>query len=364
MKINEFIKQIEKITPLDYQENFDNTGLLIGEENTRINKILLTLDCTEEVVEEAIKENANFIISFHPVIFKGLKSITGKNYVEKTILKAIKNDIAIYSIHTALDNHINGVNKKISDKIELINTEILIPQKNTLKKITTYIPKKNAEELRNKLFEVGGGHISNYENCSFNFEGKGTFKGNENSNPVLGERGKIHTEEEICINLIFQKHLEHKLIKTLKENHPYEEIAYEIISLDNEYQNIGIGMIGELENEITEELFLENIKKIFNSKIIKHSKFSNRKIKKVAVLGGSGSFAIEKAISKKVDVFITSDLKYHDFFRAKNKILLADIGHYESEQFTLEILNSLIKEKFSNLAVCFSSLNTNPINYF
>lgn len=364
MKIKQFIQKLESFFPREYQERFDNTGLLTGDDNKELIKILLTLDTTEKIIDEAIEKEANFVLSFHPIIFQPLKKITGKTYVEKVLLKAIKNDIAIYSIHTVLDNHINGVNKKICDKLNLINTKILIPKKNILKKISVYVPKKYSENLIAALFESGAGSIGNYENCSFNYDGIGTFKGNESSNPFIGNKKEIHHENESCINITFPIHLENLVLETLRNNHPYEEIAYEIVTLDNSYQNYGMGMVGILESHISEELFLEKIKGIFNVKVIKHSNFINKNIKKIGVLGGSGSFAIEDAIKEKCDVFLSADFKYHDFFKADNKILLADIGHWESEQFTNEILFSKIKEIFPNLAVCFSSINTNPINYF
>jgi dinuclear metal center YbgI/SA1388 family protein len=364
MIVQDVINHLEELAPLDYAEDFDNVGLLVGHKNMKISGILVTLDTLETVVDEAIETNCNLIVSFHPIIFKGLKKLTGKNYVERVLIKAIKNDIAIYSIHTALDNALHGVNDMICNQLELVNKQILIPQNNTIKKLITFVPKANADELRTALFKAGAGSIGNYDDCSFNFEGIGTFNGNEDSNPVKGEKGHIHYEEEIQISVTFKKHLESNILKTLFKEHPYEEVAYEITTLENKNQHIGIGMHGELENPMNEHVFLEYLKAKMNTKCIRHSAFLGKPIKKVAVLGGSGSFAIESAKAAGADIFITSDLKYHDFFSAENRLILADIGHYESEQFTKNGLVVFLMKKITNFAVVLSKTNTNPVKYF
>ncbi|MCK5638222.1 MAG: Nif3-like dinuclear metal center hexameric protein [Flavobacteriaceae bacterium] len=363
MIIKNITDHIEELAPLAYAEEFDNVGLLVGNYNTEISGILVTLDTLEITIDEAIEKNCNLIISFHPIIFSGLKKLTGSTYVERVVMKAIKNDIAIYAIHTALDNSFKGVSAKMCDVIGLKNTQVLMPQKGNIKKLTTYVPVKDADELRDSLFIAGAGNIGNYENCSFNMEGKGTYKGNEDSNPTIGEKGNLHIEKETFISVIFEKHLERKIVKALFKNHPYEEVAYDIVSLDNIHQNIGMGMIGELDEAMDEAHFFKLLKNKFHLKSIKHSALSGNKIKKVAVLGGSGSFAIEQAKKVGVDVFVTSDLKYHDFFKAENKIVLADIGHYESEQFTKNLLVDYLTKKFTNFAIILSEKNTNPINY-
>ncbi len=364
MIIKDITDYIEELSPLPYAEDFDNVGLLVGDYKTKVTGVLVTLDTLEKTIDEAIEKKCNLIVSFHPIIFKGLKKFNGSDYVERVVIKAIKNDISIYAMHTALDNSFKGVSAKMCEIIGLKNTNILLPQKNTIKKLTTYIPHENAEKLRNSLFAAGAGNIGNYDNCSFNIQGKGTYRGNDLSNPTLGEKGKLHVEPETMISVIFEKHLENKILKSLFDNHPYEEVAYEIITLDNIHQNIGMGMIGELENDIKVQDFLQLLKDRFDLKSIRHSALSDKKIKKVAVLGGSGSFAIEKAISTGADIYITADLKYHDFFKAENKIILADIGHYESEQFTKTLLVDYLTKKISNFAIILSEKNTNPINYF
>ncbi len=364
MIIQDVIKHLENFAPLAYAEDFDNVGLLLGDKNTELTGILVTLDTLEAVVDEAIIKKCNLIVSFHPIIFKGLKTLTGKSYVERVVMKAIKHDIAIYSIHTALDNALKGVNDMICNQLELTNKRILIPQSNTIKKLTTYVPTQEAEQLRTALFNAGAGAIGNYSNCSFNTEGYGTFNGNENTNPTKGQKGELHTEKETKVSVTFAKHLESKIIRALFNNHSYEEVAYEIVTLENTNQNIGMGMIGEFKSPMSEKELLEFVKVKMKTGVIRHSAFQNKVIKKVAVLGGSGSFAIGAAKSAGAHAFITSDLKYHDFFTAENKILLADIGHYESEQYTKNGLVTYLTKKISNFAIILSEINTNPVKYF
>ncbi|WP_034062050.1 Nif3-like dinuclear metal center hexameric protein [Lacinutrix jangbogonensis] len=364
MIIQDVINHLEDFAPLAYAEDFDNVGLLVGDKNTKLTGVLVTLDTLEAVVDEAITNKCNLIVSFHPIIYKGLKKLTGKTYVERTVQKAIKNDIAIYAIHTALDNHINGVNDIICAQLGLTNRKILIPKVETIKKLTTYVPKSEAESLRHAIFNIGAGTIGNYSHCSFNIEGIGTYKGNQSSNPVKGKKGNLHFEEETQISITFTKHLEAKVIDTLFKNHSYEEVAYEITTLENKNQNIGMGMIGTLKKAMPESAFFKFLKTKMNTESIRHSNYLNKSITKVAVLGGSGSFAIQAAKAAGADVFVTSDLKYHDFFSAENNILLADIGHYESEQYTKNGLVAHLTKKITNFAVVLSKTNTNPVKYF
>ncbi|RFN59877.1 Nif3-like dinuclear metal center hexameric protein [Marixanthomonas ophiurae] len=364
MKVKEVIQILDDFAPLSYSEGFDNTGLLVGDTNASVSGILVTLDTLEEVVDEAIANNCNLIVSFHPIIFSGLKKITGKTYVERVVQKAIKNDINIFAIHTALDNAWNGVNAMICEKLKLTNRKVLIPKENAIKKLVTFVPVKDASTVRESLFQAGGGEIGNYSNCSFNIKGEGSFNGNEESNPTIGNKGETHFEEEIQIGITFHKHKEGKIMKALLDSHPYEEVAYEITTLENRNQHLGMGMIGELSNEVSEDNFLKFIKETMQTGCVRHSKLQNKKIKKVAVLGGSGSFAIKAAKAAGADAYVTADLKYHDFFTAENNILLCDIGHYESEQYTKDLLVSFLTKKISNFAIVLSQINTNPISYF
>lgn len=364
MLIKDIISSLEELAPLNYAEDFDNVGLLTGSSEWEATGVLVTLDTLEEVVDEAIENNCNLIVSFHPIIFSGLKRLNGSNYVERAVLKAIKNDIAIFAIHTALDNHFKGVNDMMCEQLQLINRKILIPQQGTIKKLLTFVPKANAGKVREAMFEAGAGTIGNYNHCSFNLDGSGSFKGNEDSNPVVGKKGETHFEEETQIGVTFPKHLENDILKALFKSHPYEEVAYEVSSLDNINQHIGIGMIGELAEEMEETGFLTRVKEIFGPGCIRHSALLNKPIKKVAVLGGSGSFGIEKAKKAGADIYLTADLKYHDFYKAEETLVLADIGHYESEQYTKTLIGSYLKKKFANFAIVLSNTDTNPIKYF
>lgn len=364
MKIKEIITLLDEFAPLAYAEDFDNTGLLVGDQEATVTGILVTLDTLEAVVEEAIEKKCNLIVSFHPIVFKGLKKLTGATYVERVVQKAIKNDIHIFAIHTALDNSFEGVNAQICNTLELVHKKILVPQKQTIKKLTTYAPPQAVDSIKKALFSVGGGTIGNYQECSFTSLGTATFKGNEHSNPVVGKKGVTQTASELMIAMTFPKHLEKNILSALFDSHPYEEVAYEVTTLENTNQHIGMGMIAELENPMSEDAFLMYLKEKMNTQCIRHSKKTNKTIKKVAVLGGSGSFAISDAIAQGADVYVTSDLKYHDFYTAENKILLADIGHYESEQYTKELLHTYLTKKITNFAVVLSQINTNPISYF
>ncbi len=364
MLLKTIITEIEKFAPLAYQESYDNCGLLTGHKEQEVTGAILCLDCIEALVDEAIQKNCNLIIAHHPIIFSGLKKLNGTNYIERTIIKAIQNNIAIYACHTNLDNVKLGVNKKIADKLGLINQQILSPKKSLLKKLVTFVPPTHLEIVRESLFNAGAGNIGNYDSCSFNLEGTGSFRGNENSNPFIGEKGKLSLEKETRLELIFETVNEATIISALKQNHPYEEVAYDIYQLENTYQNIGSGMVGELEKPISETEFLENLKSIFKVKVIKHTALTNKRIKKVALCGGSGSFLLKNAINSKSDIYISSDFKYHEFFDAENQILVADIGHYESEQFTPEIFYEIISNKFPTFASYLTETNTNPVNYF
>lgn len=364
MLIKDIVSSLEELAPLKYAEDFDNVGLLTGSKEWEVSGVLVSLDTLEEVVDEAIEQQCNLILSFHPIIFKGLKRLSGTSYVERAVVKAIKNDIAIYAIHTALDNQFKGVNHGIAERLGLENRQILIPRTNVIKKLTTYVPRAQANQLRDALFQAGAGSIGNYDHCSFNLEGTGTFKPNEDANPVVGEKGSLHFEQETLVSVTFPQHLQATITSALFKAHPYEEVAYEINSLENTHQHIGMGMVGELKEAQDEESFLKSVKQTFGTGGIRHSALLNKPIRKVAVLGGSGSFAISHAMRANADIFITADLKYHDFFQAEGKLILADIGHFESEQFTKDLLCDYLREKFPNFAVLLSNTNTNPIKYF
>jgi len=364
MKIQDITSLLEKIAPPSLQESYDNAGLLTGAGSWECSGILVSLDATEEIVEEAISKKCNLIVAHHPIIFKGLKKINGKNYVEQTIIRAIKNDIAIYAIHTNLDNVMQGVNGKIADMLGLTNRKILLPKENLLQKLAVFVPAAHKEKLLEALFRSGAGNIGNYSECSFGSEGTGSFKAGENTNPFVGKAGERHYENEIKIEVIFPVWLQAQVLTAMKSAHPYEEIAFDIYGLDNSYDQTGSGMIGELENGIDEKAFLDQLKKIFKVSVIRHTAFTGKPIKRVALCGGAGSFLTNAAKSAGADVYISSDIKYHEFFDAEGRLLLADIGHYESEQFTIDLLFDILSEKFLNFAVLKTGVNTNPVKYF
>ena len=364
MTIKEITSYLETIAPPALQETYDNAGLLTGNANWTCTGAICCLDAIESVVNEAIEKKCNLILAHHPIIFSGLKKITGNNYVERTIIKAIKNDIAIYAIHTNLDNVITGVNKMISDKLNLKNVKILSPKKNQLCKLFFFVPTLNAEKVMNALFESGAGRIGHYSECSFSTNGIGTFKPGEEANPYVGEKNQRHADEELKIEILFPDYLEHQIVETLKANHPYEEVAYEIIAIKNEHQQIGSGMVGELEQPISESEFLQTLRNIFHLPMIKHTALLGKPIQKVSVCGGAGIFLLKDALNTKSDIYITSDIKYHEYFDADNRIILADIGHFESEQFTIDLLANFLEKKFPTFAVLKTGVKTNPVYYF
>jgi dinuclear metal center YbgI/SA1388 family protein len=363
MKVQEVISYLEMLAPPIYQESYDNAGLIVGHPDTELKGILFCLDSTEAVVDEAIQKGCNLIIAHHPIVFSGLKKFNWKGYIERTVMKAIKFDVCIYAAHTNLDNMSNGVNAKIAEMLGLVNTHILAPKKQLLQKLYTFIPTAHADQVRNALFSVGAGTIGNYDEVSFNIVGAGTFRPRKESNPFVGQIGKRHYEAEVKLEVIFPKHLQSRIVRMLKKNHPYEEPAFDIITIENENREIGSGMIGELEEAVKEKTFMKFLKETMNTPVVRHTRFLNKKIKKIAVCGGSGSFLLNKAISRQADIFITADFKYHQFFDANDKIIIADIGHFESEQFTIDLFYDYISKKFSNFALHKTEVNTNPVKY-
>lgn len=364
MTIRDFIIDFEKIIPLPQQEDFDNVGLLCGHPDREITGILVCHDALEKVVDEAIACNHNLIITFHPIIFSGLKSLTGKNYVEKAVMKAIENRIAIYAIHTAFDNDYFGVNYGICQQLGLQNQQILMPKTSQLKKMEVYVPADAADSVKNALFEAGAGSIGFYDECSFAVSGQGTFRPLNGSNPVTGKQGIRENSDEKMISVIFEQYKQSAIVAAMKHAHPYEEVAHQIIGLENENQYVGLGRFGDLAQEMNQPDFLQYVKEVFGLQVIRHSSLSNKKIKRVGVLGGSGESGIGAALAKGCDAYLTGDLKYHSFFRAEGKMLICDIGHFESEQFVAQQLVDILSQKFSNFAVSKSIEKTNPVNYF
>ncbi|MBT2620216.1 Nif3-like dinuclear metal center hexameric protein [Chryseobacterium sp. ISL-6] len=364
MTIREVISEIEKRIPIQQAEDFDNVGLLCGFPDREVNGILVCHDALEDVIGEAIEKNLNLIVCFHPIIFSGLKSLTGKNYVERVVLKAIENKIAIYAIHTAFDNDFFGVNAGICNQLGLKDLKILQPKKNSLKQLTVFVPKDHSEQMKESLFSAGAGNIGFYDECSFSIKGNGTFRPIAGSNPYSGQHDVRENADENMISVIFESYKQNQIISAMKSSHPYEEVAYQIYSLDNENQYSGLGMYGEFEEEMDQKDFLQFVKEKFNLEVIRHSGFNDKKVKRVGVLGGSGASGIKSALSKKCDAYLTGDVKYHDFFLAESKMLVCDIGHYESEQWVVQQLFEILSQKFSTFAISKSNEKTNPVNYF
>jgi dinuclear metal center YbgI/SA1388 family protein len=365
--VQDIMEVLEHLAPLALQESYDNSGLLTGNPMQMVTGVLITLDVTEATVQQAIHEGCNLIISHHPLIFTGIKQLTGSNATERTLLLAIRHQIAMYAIHTNLDNVITGVNLGMAAQLHLQTISILQPMSGRLRKLITYAPRQNAEEVRQALFAAGAGQIGNYDHCSFNSDGEGTFRPGKQAQPAIGEIGVDHVEPEVRIEVIFPDWITRQLITALQTAHPYEEVAFEVIQTDNKHQEIGAGMIGWLPNPMEEMDFLQLVKEKFSCGTIRHTALTGRKIHKVAICGGSGSFLIANALAAKADAFLTADIKYHQFFEADGRILLADIGHFESEQFTIQLLESLLKQKFANFAPSFPiirGINTNPVKYF
>ncbi len=364
MKIRDIIRIIEKIAPVCYQENYDNSGLQIGSPENEVTSVLICLDINEAVVDEAISAGANFIISHHPLIFSGIKNITGKSYIERIIIKAITNNISIYSSHTSLDNSALGVNKIIADKLGLKDAEILDPKSSLLYKVVVFVPVDHLENVREAMFLAGAGEIGNYDNCSFSTSGDGTFKANEKANPFVGQRELLHSEKESRLEMIVPLSSKENVIKNMLQAHPYEEVAYDIFKLENKYNDVGSGMIGNLENEMPAKDFALYLKEHFDIDTVKCAFPEDKKIKRVALCGGSGSFLINKAISAGADCFITGEIKYHDYLDFYERIALYEIGHYDSEKFTMELLKNLLNDKVPELTTQITNIKTNPIKYF
>lgn len=364
MKAAEIIEVLEAWAPKSYQESYDNSGLICGHPVMEVKKVLCSLDCTEKVVEEAVSNGCDMIVAHHPIVFSGLRSLTGKNYVERTVIKAIQNNIAIYAIHTNLDNAWMGVNRKIGEKLGLEGIRVLSPKKEVLLKLSTFVPGESVHAVRSALFEAGAGHIGDYDHCSFQSSGEGTFRGGETTTPAVGKVGEDHSEPESKLEVILPAHLKAQAVRSLLSAHPYEEVAYDLVQLENEHPRLGSGMIGMLPKPMADEAFMAMLSKRFNLRLVRHTSLLGKPIQTVAYCGGAGRFLLPNAIGQKADVFITSDFKYHEFFDAEEKLVIMDIGHFESEQFTPELIKEYLEEKIPTFAVLLSETGTNPVHYY
>ncbi|MET0637203.1 MAG: Nif3-like dinuclear metal center hexameric protein [Chitinophagaceae bacterium] len=364
MLIADIIKVLEELAPPTLQEGYDNAGLITGDAGWECTGIICTLDSTEAVVNEAIEKKCNLVVAHHPIVFSGLKKLTGTGYVQRTVIRAIRHDIAIYAIHTNLDNVLEGVNGRIADKLGLTARRILDPRSGTLRKLVCYSPAASAVQLRDALFLAGAGQIGNYDQCSFTQAGTGTFRPLAGAEPFTGKIDQRSEVDEERIEVLFPATMEKKVIAAMKAAHPYEEVAFDVLTLGNTHPGIGSGLTGELPEPLEAESFLALLREKFGTGVIRHSALTGRPVRKVAVCGGAGSFLIPRALAGGVDFFITSDLKYHEFFDADGAIVIADIGHFESEQYTTELLQEVLVRKFPTFAVLKTEVNTNPVRYF
>ncbi|GEP96075.1 Nif3-like dinuclear metal center hexameric protein [Chitinophaga cymbidii] len=363
MIIRDIIQILEAFAPPPYQESYDNAGLLFGNAGTEVKGVLLTLDATEAVLDEALEKGCNLVIAHHPIVFSGLKKINGNNYVERVAIKAIKNDIAVYAAHTNLDNVRGGVSAMMAAQLGLEQTKVLAPKRELLCKLFTFAPVADAEIVRAALFAAGAGHIGKYSECSFYHDGTGTFKGQADTDPYVGKPGERHLEPETKIEVIFPAYLEAQVVRALLQHHPYEEVAYDIIQLENEYNEVGSGLIGTLPEAMEEMDFLRMVKERFRTGCVRYTPLRGKPVKKVAVCGGAGSFLLKKARSAGADAYVSADFKYHEFFDAENQLIIADVGHFESEQFAVDLFYHILTENFRNFAPLKSTINTNPVNY-
>lgn len=363
-QVKDVVRVFEEFAPAALCEDFDNVGLLVGEMGQPVSKALITIDVTEEVVDEALANGCDLIVSHHPIMLNGIKRLNGRDDQERLIIKAIRNQMAIFSAHTNVDRVLKGVSGRMAQKLGLMNCTVLDPVSKQLLKLVVYVPSTHAAPVRQALFNAGAGGVGNYDSCSFNNQGMGTFRAGEKANPFVGVPGKIHQETEVRIEVVVPALRKQDVLQSMLEAHPYEEVAYDLVPIVNEWPQVGYGIVGELPSGEGETAFLERLKATFKVEYIRHTPLLGRKVKKVALCGGSGSFLLKRAIASGADIFVTGDFKYHQFFEAEKSLIIADIGHYESEQFTKELFCELLTKNLSNFALCLSNVNTNPIKYF
>jgi dinuclear metal center YbgI/SA1388 family protein len=364
MKISDLTGAIERIAPPMYQEDYDNAGLLVGDPSAEATGVLISLDTTEAVLDEAIAKGCNLVLSHHPIVFRGLKRLNGKNHVERTVMKAVRHGVAIYAAHTNADNMLyNGVNTMIAEKLGVRGTRILSPKTGILKKLVTYAPHEHAARVLEGLFAAGAGHIGRYDECSFSLPGTGTFRAGPGTDPFVGQHGIRQNEPETMIEVIFSAHQQSAILKALRAVHPYEEIAYSVISIENPHPDIGAGMVGELEAPMPTADFLLHVKNRMGAGCLRHTRILKPTVQRIAFCGGAGSFLLGDAIGSGADVYISADFKYHEFFGAEDRIVIADIGHFECEQYTMELFFRVLSEKFPTFAVRLAETSTNPVHY-
>lgn len=359
--IQDIIDVIEEQAPTALQESYDNAGMQVGETSLPATGAVLCVDVTEDVVDEAIALGANLIVSHHPLLFHGLKRITGRSYIERVVMKALRNQIAIYAAHTNLDAAV--VNYRWAEMLGLADTQVLQPVGNMLLKLVTYVPETYAESVRQALFAAGAGCIGRYDCCSYTSDGVGSFRAGIGTKPFCGALGELHHEPECRIEVVLPRHLKSRAVKALLNAHPYEEPAYDLLPLDNLWHQVGHGIVGRLPEPMPALDFLNRLKQIMPCESIRHTAREGQYVHRVALCGGGGSFLIDNAVAAKADIFVTGEIGFHNFFGYENTIILAEIGHYESERHTKAIFFDVIRKKFPTFATYLTKVETNPIKY-
>jgi dinuclear metal center YbgI/SA1388 family protein len=363
VQVKDIVQILESKAPKALQESYDNSGLITGRPDQEISGILVCLDVTPAILDEAENRGCNFIVSHHPPVFSGMKKFSGNSLQEQVLVRAVRNDVALYACHTNLDSVIGGVSGRMADKLGLVRQKILVPREDDLVKLVCFIPSGHLEEVSRAVFSAGAGSIGNYNNCSFQVAGSGTFRAGEGANPFKGKIGAVHSERETRFETIMPRHLMNQVVEAMLDKHPYEEVAYDLFPLINKNQAFGLGIVGELEEESPFADFLIRVKRVLGLPVVRHSRLPDQPVRKVALCGGSGIQFIRLAESSGADIYLTSDIKYHSWFDVPGKMVLADIGHFESEQFAINVLAESLIEKFPKFAVYLTEVNTNPINY-
>lgn len=361
--VRDITNHLEAIAPPAYQESYDNVGLVLGNIETTVTGVLICLDVTEAVLQEAKDHHCNLVIAHHPLIFKPLHKITGSTLVERCVLQAIQQGTAIYTLHTNLDNAPQGVSHRLATTLGLTQLSVLAPKAGTIAKLTTYVPPSHLEGVVEALHNAGAGHIGHYSHCSFTSPGKGTFIPTAEAQPHVGIASQRMQVPEHRLEVRFPMHLAAAVQQALQSAHPYEEAVYDIQPLTHHTADVGAGIIGILPTDLSTEAFLHHLKATLQLACVRHTAPLDRPIRRVAVCGGAGSALIQETIRQQADAFVTADIKYHDFFQAEGKVLIADVGHYESEVGTIALIHQLLSEKFANIALLQSSTITNPVHY-
>ena len=361
MKLNDLIKQIEKKYPLSLAYDWDNVGLLVGDFESEIKKVLVTLEANENVIDEAIENNVDLIVTHHPFIFKKINKINTRDLKGRLIHKLIKNDIALYSMHTNFDIAFDGLNDYFMEIMGFKNTKILdVTNSQTLYKLAVYVPKTHELVLRDALGEAGAGYIGNYSHCTFNTPGIGTFKPDENTNPFIGTVGQIEEVEEVKIETIVPQSILQKTIDKMLKAHPYEEVAYDIYKLENKGESVGLGRYASLDVQTNLQALCEKIKLKLNMNHIRVVGDLNTKIKKVAVVTGAGSDMVRLAKSKNCDVIITGDVKYHEAQDALDMgMTMVDCGHFDTEDIFKDVMKRFL-DSVEGVEIIRSEINLNP----